>query len=133
MRLYLAGPMRCNPPRASKIRILRARRCLRDQRPGDIASVRRIGHLRLSGVGRRRLWLALAGLARYFLIHSVGKGGPRDDDVFPALSPAWPGQRPANAFAGLIRDFPDFLRNPFLVCPSWRCSVAPAFSFPAAL
>src|SRR5258708_35850709 len=36
---------------------------------------------------------------------SIEKGGPRDDDIFPALSPAWPGRRPANAFAGLTRDF----------------------------
>src|SRR5581483_4514149 len=29
------------------------------------------------------------------------KGGPRDDEFLPALSPAWPRARPANAFAGL--------------------------------
>src|SRR5216684_2262256 len=40
-----------------------------------------------------------------FWLRSIEKGGPRDDDIFPALSPAWPGQRPANAFAGLTRDF----------------------------
>src|SRR6202045_2093833 len=56
-----------------------------------------------------------------FCLHSIEKGGPRDDDIFPALSPASPGQRPANAFAGLTRDF---LQNFFLVCPSWLCSVA---------
>jgi len=31
------------------------------------------------------------------------KGGPRDDEFFPVLSPVWPGSRPANAFAGLTR------------------------------
>jgi len=30
----------------------------------------------------------------------IEKGGLRSDN-FPALSPAWPRQRPANAFAGL--------------------------------
>jgi hypothetical protein len=40
-----------------------------------------------------------------FWLRSIEKGGPRDDDIFPALSPAWPGQRPANAFAGLTRAF----------------------------
>src|ERR1700681_2065793 len=44
-------------------------------------------------------------LGALFSSHSTKKGGPRDDDIFPALSPAWPGQRPANAFAGLTRDF----------------------------
>src|ERR1700730_4209034 len=55
-----------------------------------------------------------------FWLRSTEKGGPRDDDIFPALSPAWPGQRPANVFAGLTRAFTELL----LVCPSWPCSVA---------
>ncbi|MEH2550045.1 hypothetical protein V1283_006690 [Bradyrhizobium sp. AZCC 2262] len=46
--------------------------------------------------------------------HLIEKGGLRSDDNFPALSPAWPRQRPANAFAGLTRDFSV---NLFLVCP----------------
>ena len=44
----------------------------------------------------------------------IEKGGLRSDDNFPALSPAWPRQRPANAFAGLTRDLSV---NLFLVCP----------------
>jgi len=36
-------------------------------------------------------------LARYL----IEKGGLRGDDIFPALSPARPRPRPANAFAGL--------------------------------
>src|ERR1700731_4866302 len=55
-----------------------------------------------------------------FWLRSIEKGGPRDDDIFPALSPAWPGQRPANAFAGLTRAF----YRTLLVCPSWPCGVA---------
>jgi len=51
-------------------------------------------------------------------VQSPEKGGPRDDDILPALSPAWPGQRPANAFAGLTRHSS---RKIFLVCPSWPC------------
>jgi hypothetical protein len=46
--------------------------------------------------------LSLAGRV-ILTVHPIEKGGPRDDDNFPALSPAWPGQRPANAFAGLTR------------------------------
>ena len=49
-------------------------------------------------------------LARYL----IEKGGLRSDDNFPALSPAWPRQRPANAFAGLTRDL---FAHLFLVCP----------------
>src|SRR6266849_939948 len=56
-----------------------------------------------------------------FWLRSIEKGGPRDDDIFPALSPAWPGQRPANGFAGLTRDV---YLNFCLVCPSLLCSVA---------
>ncbi|WP_141686407.1 hypothetical protein [Bradyrhizobium sp. LMTR 3] len=34
----------------------------------------------------------------------IEKGGLRGDDNFPTLSPVWPRQRPANAFAGLTRN-----------------------------
>jgi hypothetical protein len=56
---------------------------------------------------------SLEGLA-IFATTLIEKGGLRSDDNFPALSPAWPRQRPANAFAGLTRDFSV---NLFLVCP----------------
>ena len=71
----------------------------------------------LSGFSRFDFDETLACLplkARLFLAISFEKGGLRSDDIFPALSPAWPRQRPANAFAGLTRDF---FANLFLVCP----------------
>jgi hypothetical protein len=72
----------------------------------------------LSGFSRFDFAETLACLplkARLFLAgYLIEKGGLRGDDIFPALSPAWPRQRPANAFAGLTRDF---FVNLFLVCP----------------
>ena len=72
----------------------------------------------LSGFSRFDLAETLACLllkARLFLArYLIEKGGLRSDDIFPALSPVWPRQRPANAFAGLTRDF---FANLFLVCP----------------
>jgi hypothetical protein len=72
----------------------------------------------LSGLSRFDFYVTLACLplkARLFLArYLIEKGGLRGDDNFPALSPAWPRQRPANAFAGLTRDF---FANLYLVCP----------------
>jgi hypothetical protein len=63
---------------------------------------------------------ALRG-ALFSNVTQTEKGGSRDDDVFHPLPHAWPGRRPANAFAGLTRNF---LEDFFLVCPSWSCGVA---------
>ena len=54
----------------------------------------------------------------------IEKGGLRNEHIFPAPSPAWPRQRPANAFAGSDQG-PFLLKNRLLVCPSWHCSVDP--------
>ena len=62
-----------------------------------------------------RPWLAFPQGPGYFWPGNlIEKGGLRGDDNFPALSPAWPRQRPANTFAGLTRDL---FAHLFLVCP----------------